>query len=84
MSSGSKFSWMTDQEFLNVARGIVGVEVLDEALRRLESCMDDEAEWDEEREELVRMHEAEVFDLNEEIYRLKNHITSLGQASEYA
>jgi hypothetical protein len=79
MSSGSntKYSWMSDAEFLRVAQGVIGLEVLEEALHRLSFKS---TEYMDRIDELEQDNEL----LGAEVYRLESVIDEMEASSEYA
>ena len=79
MSSGSntKYSWMSDAEFLRVAEGVIGLEVLEEALHRL-------ADKGSSHSDLIEELEEETDRLRGEVYRLETVIEDLEQDLEHA
>jgi hypothetical protein len=79
---------MSDVEFLRVAEGVVGMEVLDEALHRLSERLGQDGDNAADIMELELAHDGELEDMadehHREICRLESRIADLEYQVEHA
>lgn len=79
-ASSCKYAYMSDEEFVRFADGMVGWDLYKEALFRLERLLQDAVEVSE----LEESHDREVGDLNAQIGILETRIEELESAREYS
>ena len=58
--SSTKYSFMSDEEFVRFADGMVGDDIQAEAIRRLNLLLDEQKKHEQEIEDLEFEHESEI------------------------
>jgi len=82
--SSTKYSFMSDEEFVRFAECMVGDDIQDEALRRLNLLLDEQKKHEQEIEDLEFEHESEIGWYENQLAKLEERIDGLESDLEHA
>ena len=82
--SSTKYSFMSDEEFVRFADGMVGGDIQAEAVRRMTALLDEQKKHEQEIEDLEFEHESEIGWYESRISGLEVRIDGLESEIEHA